>query len=185
MTTTMQRLATSILSAPIAAIDRRALSQAWYSALHAQAGVRAGAGGAPSPQRPAVRRRANECIARFRSVEKRDGSSASRPREAAQKARAGVPAVERRAPRCDLARRIEAAFLNPRAAARRTTFDVGGSDGGRVHVMLQSVGGRVRLVALCVPAARATVARALAQARYALALQGVAVEASEIGEAPC
>jgi hypothetical protein len=181
----MQPLATSILTAPIAAIDRRALSQAWYSALHVQArAVTPDVAGRPAPRTgprsPAVELRGH----RSEAASRPQGSGpavAGTKRETPTAA--GAP--ERRAPRSALARRIESAFLNPRTTPDRATFSVGDSGGSRVHVTLQSVGGRVRLVALCLPSARERVARALEQARYALAARGVVLENVRIGESPC
>jgi hypothetical protein len=60
------------------------------------------------------------------------------------------------------------------------TFALPGA--GRVHVTLQGRGASLRLVALCSPAAREAVARALSEARYALALRGITLRA-QLGEA--
>jgi hypothetical protein len=44
-----------------------------------------------------------------------------------------------------------------------------------VHVALHGSGASLRLVAVCAPSVRAAVARALEQARYALAARGIAI----------
>ena len=82
--------------------------------------------------------------------------------------------LERRNVRSALARKIERTFLDPRTQAQRATFAVG-NGAERVHVSLQTTGDRVRLVAVCAPSARPAVARALAQARFALAARGIEV----------
>jgi hypothetical protein len=118
-----QQLGYSILTAPLAAIDRRALSQAWYSALHL--------------------------------------------------ARSGFP-VANVPQQLSKARTAEA--LDPARPVRRATFSFAGTREGtraRVHVALQSGASGMRLVAVCPAALRAGVARALDQARYALALRGI------------
>ena len=48
---------------------------------------------------------------------------------------------------------------------------------GRVHVVVRSAAGGTRVVAVCEPALRERVERALAQARFALAGRAVRVEA--------
>jgi hypothetical protein len=167
-----RELQVSILAAPLAAIDRRALSQAWYSALRL----------ARDQQRAP-----QKCVGDSRGALARDRERI-RPapggvgREArtcacvdALEARSIVGydsawRVDRRAPRSPLARQIESVLFDPRSQARRASFTIGC---GRVHVVLQSKGDRVALVALCSPALRGIVARALAQARFALATRGI------------
>lgn len=92
--------------------------------------------------------------------------------------------TERRSARLALARKIERAFLHPRAAMRKGTFDVEGPH-GRVRVLLHSRGSQMRLVAICSPKAKAQVAAALAQARYALAARGIDLDAQLQSETPC
>jgi hypothetical protein len=169
-----RQLQVSILAAPLAAIDRRALSQAWYSALRLARDQQ------PSPQ---TRGRNSRCA----EVRKRVGIELLVPGglRSLGPARTSVDGLEsrptarddaawrmpdRRVPRTPLARRIESVLFDPRSQAKRASFTVGR---GRVHVVLQSKGDRVALVALCSPALRGIVARALAQARYALAARGI------------
>jgi hypothetical protein len=167
-------LQVSILAAPLAAIDRRALSQAWYSALRLA-----------RDQRPAPRTRGRD--SRCEQVRKRAGIEVVLPGRVCSwaPARASLAGLEsrpitchdaagrfadRRVPHSPLANRIENVLFDPRSQAKRASFTVGR---GRVHVFLQSKGDRVALVALCSPALRGIVARALAQARYALAARGI------------
>ena len=168
-----QQISFSILTAPLAAIDRRSLSQAWYSALHlAQHGT-----SHPTGAHAAVQFRGHEC----RQIPgRRPGEHAARvpavrfvphPRAATG---SDAPHEERRAVRSPLARRIEHVFLDPARRVERATFTLDGSR-ARVHVALQSTGTSTRLVAVCPSAVRAGVARALEEARYALALRGIAL----------
>jgi hypothetical protein len=170
-----QQLGFSILSAPLAAIDRRALSQAWYSALHvaqaphaqpASANVRAEAAASERPHRSGQ-------PAKHANVERRDTSA--RSHTATSKPRIAA-APDRRAARSVLARRIERTFLNPISPPRRATFTIDGT-AARVHVALQTTPDGVRIVAVCPPSIRARVSRALDQARYALAARGLALHA--------
>jgi len=168
-----EELQFSVLSAPLAAADRRLFSQAWYSALYpadapaatqsrpplAQAtGGRSPAGAAAKEQRP------HESIR----------SSPARPAHG-QRA-AGAYGGERRAPRLQLARKIARLVLQPRHKKTAATFAIDGAR-GRVRVLVRTDGSRVRLIALCAEPMKATVAAALAQARYALASRGTNVTA--------
>jgi hypothetical protein len=171
-----QQLQVSILTAPVAAIDRRALSQAWYSALHLVERP------APAPARISRENGAVQNGSSRRAsvlVEKQQKPSTERrmPAPAVARQKSAVVDWDRRAPRSLLARRIERALVQRQAPATpvRTAFTVGQGP-GRVHIMLQNRSGRMRLVALCLPSMRAAVARALDQARYALASRGIAVE---------
>lgn len=55
--------------------------------------------------------------------------------------------------------------------------------GGRVHLTLQRGERRLHIVALCPKRLEATVGRALAQARFALARRGVSAETLVRGDA--
>jgi hypothetical protein len=167
----------SIITAPIAAIDRRALSQAWYSALHRAGGKTVAA----QPPRAAGRAQGETPI-RARSPRTAESTTGTGRPDATRRAnaapiRAGEPMIDRRAPRSSLSRCIERRFLDPRANVRRATFELG-AGGARVHVVLQSRGASVRLVAFCAREQRDRVARALAQARFALARHGIALDAT-------
>jgi hypothetical protein len=185
---TTERLEVSILAAPLAAIDRRALSQAWYSALHldrkqtrlaAQTAHRSQAAAtiACRPQQPAEHRLFEPC-AEYRQT---SGSAARRgqPQLAPNVTRAATFRAI-----FPLSRRIERTFFRPNAPVRRATFSLG-RGGARVHVILQSNAGTVTLVALCRPEMRQLVARALAQARLALAARGFETTPVTNGESIC
>lgn len=181
-----RQLEVSILSAPLAAIDRRALSQAWYSALRLARDKR------PTPQRHVSNSR--DARARKRAaigLEAHSGDCGevrARPFVAGTEPRLAVycgspfAVAERRAPRSTLARRIESVLFGPRSQVKRASFTIGH---GRVHVVLHSKGDRVALVALCSPHLRGIVARALAQARFALAARGIQSQHDARGTQRC
>lgn len=182
-----QQLAVSILSAPLGAIDRRSLSQAWCSALRLAGAAPLQASASKRTPTPAAERGANDVPDDSESL-----PSARGARNAASAAPAGNerrsviagPIADRRAPRSALARRIEHAFIDPRAQAKRATFSAG-SGRSRVHIVLQTSGARTRLIAFCRPEARPAVARALSQARYALALRNIAFDFETVDDASC
>ncbi|HTA37800.1 MAG TPA: hypothetical protein VK760_01930 [Candidatus Acidoferrales bacterium] len=179
--TTTQQLDISVLSAPLAAIDRRSLSQAWYSALHL-----ARDGSSPKPAAPRS--------ATVQGSAPRGVALAARPPRTgelvpvnAKTAHAtlarGGGAVERRTPRSPLAGRIERALFERPSAHARSAFAIGEGT-GRVVVVLHATGTRVRLIALCSPSLRRTVSRALDQARFALAARGIAMDGGVLEGAP-
>lgn len=180
--TISEHLQFSVLTAPVAAIDRRGLSQAWYSALYRASG---------EPARQAQARRgllrekpyaANTIV---KSSEPRTHRAELSKAVAARKDGDLVgSAVERRAPRSALARKIERALLHPAARTRKGFFTIEGP-GGRVHILLREQGTRVQLIAICSPKAKTQVSAALEQARYALAARGVHIEAQTRESAAC
>ncbi|MGZ3499448.1 MAG: hypothetical protein ACXWNK_11345 [Vulcanimicrobiaceae bacterium] len=178
--TITEHLEFSVLTAPLASVDRRTLSQAWYSALYAQAAPSSTASrpGAATPvanDEPQV-----ECAEKpsHHALIISDPPRMKAPGPAS--ARTGVPVAERRAVRSPLARKIERVFLRPQNVPRKATFAIDGAR-GRVRILLHQRGAHVRLVAICPAKAREHVARALAQARYALAVRGIAIEARAQG----
>jgi len=181
--TITEQLQFSVLTAPVATLDRRTLSQAWYSALY-------GAARTNTQNNPSALTRvtaAPDMHARATAP----GSNRTRPSRVnsaactAGESPSGQSApAERRAPRSPLARKIERAFLKPRSAAGKKAFTVEGEH-GRVHVLLQSRGAQLKLVAICPQKARPHVAAALAQARYALALRGIDLDTQLREGRPC
>lgn len=175
-----QQLRAGVLAAPLAAIDRRALSQAWYSALgfagHREVGR--------SPGRTVSSARPAEVAPSARRVAGANRTRTLRPPLRVCRAAAGgkrdVPAPEarseRRAAPSALAVAIERRFMRTPFPVRATF----GLDGGRVHVILRARGNDVCLIALCAPAARARVARALEEARYALGARGISLGVERI-----
>ena len=172
----------SVLTAPIASMDRRTLSQAWYSALYGAHETKP-AQGLPSskPAKPSnaatPHPKLAESAERFTCVTRAASSGLATPG-------AKGADLERRAPRSQLARKIERAFLRPRKPLRKASFTIEGAH-GRVQVLLRTHGSQFKLVAICPPKARAQVAAALGQARYALALRGIDLDAQTRHEATC
>jgi len=169
-----EELQFSVLSAPLAAADRRVFSQAWYSALY-RTDARAAARNhvqltQAAEGRPLSGTAANEPPAR-------ENIRSLAPRRAAQAQQTARLAIgERRGPRLQLARKIARFVLQPQRKNSGATFTIDGAR-GRVRILVRTDGSRLRLIALCAVAMKATVAAALAQARYALATRGANVTA--------
>ena len=168
----------AVLTTQLAAVDRRALSQAWYSALHLagrppRPPARAAQGS--SRERHGVRAAAHESTRRDAAG---DTGSAIRSRGSAvsvTRRAAGANALERRMPASELARRIERGLLGRRPRGVPASFTVRAAD-GRVQLLVRGDGARTRVVAVCTAALRERVDRALGHARFALAASGVRAE---------
>jgi hypothetical protein len=183
-----EQLEVSILAAPLAAIDRRTLSQAWYCALRLARDE-----GSPAtanlgePETAVVHvlvRPRNKMLGPSRW---RPATSPPKPAEAKTTVTyAGWEARNAiaRSSHTPLAQRIERVFSEPSAQVKRATFSIG-QGRARVHVILQTKRGSATLVAICRPEARALVARALAQARLILATRGIGVELETKGVLGC
>jgi hypothetical protein len=157
----------AVVATRIAHTDRRALSQAWYSALHL-------AHDTPAATHP---RGTNPPAGRAAPSTPAPGPgprSIRVPLSSPSPARSSPPLTCRPLPerRCDPSppvRRIERAVARMRAVAPVPNAQTVTLAGGRVHVMVRCAGGTTRVVALCPPALRTTVERALAHARFTLA----------------
>ena len=181
-----KQLEISILAAPLAAIDRRVLSQAWYSALRlvreesssfsVPSRRQRSAFAGPSP----VYRREPRTYLRGLPARPVDGAEKRSPAFCGD---AEASSARRRAPR-SRARAIESTMRGPSYDFKRATFSIGRGS-ARVHVVLQTKGGRTTLVALCRPELREFVARALAQARLALAARGIDAQLAAKGVGQC
>lgn len=169
----------AVLATHLAHTDRRALSQAWYSALHvaertpparraatARAAVGASAGTARPPRDPNDTARRSPVGVR---------AARGTARDATTRAPGAAGTADRRASHTELARRIERALRRPLPGGAAEAFTVRGA-GGRVQLVVRSDGARTRVVAVCAPALRERVERALAHARFALAVRGVRAE---------
>lgn len=167
-----QRIGFDVLTAPLAEVDRRGLSQAWYSALHLAHDV---------PQTQTQARGRRSASAPRAAIQARAASSAEAKTRAANargvSAQSARPyaAAERRLQPTSLARRIERAIAGRKRYERLSAFVLDGKR--RVHVAVRASGTKVHVVAVCAPESRARVARALEEARYALARRGVALDA--------
>jgi hypothetical protein len=178
-----QTTGVAVLATELPATDRRALSQAWYSALHLAERAPRARSAPPSPAAPA---RASgisgfihdACAGASGAGASNAGARIQRPPQRDANARGDAdahrPVAERRTPKSELARRIERGLAQrPRSAP--ASFAVSAA-GGRVRILVRSDGARTRVVAVCAPPLRERVERALAQARFALAARGVCAE---------
>jgi hypothetical protein len=174
MTTASDRVA--VIATQVAQTDRRALSEAWYSALHLARDA------APLP-RPAARNALVTQPSALKPQAAHSPAGAGRlvPRPAARPVRGAeahnaVP-DERRRPASETDRRIQRAVAT--LSARRPvpaahTVDIAG---GRVRLLVHHDGRQTRIVALCSGPLREQVERALASARFTLAATGATVGA--------
>lgn len=162
----------SVLSAPLAQVDRRALSQAWYSALYgSERTCQSSAGGAAAAASTTLEQHGQSIAVQTRRAEPAAPTPHPRAGTPAKIATSGNP-PERRAPHSPLAKSIERAVSKRRAQRRGAAFSIG-TDAGRVRILVRSTGGRVRIFAVCAPRVKERVAAALAQARYALSSRGI------------
>ena len=189
MTTLTQSLEFSILSAPLGAIDPRALSQAWRTAL----GDRARETGQTRSRgqsrgqcscHPERRGEAPESRDRRKLVLGIDPSTLlALRRHARDDKRNALGAAREQAGR--------AARPRPRGAppgatrsktVARTSLRL---DGARVQLLVQDARGGLQLVAICKPEMRDRAMRALEEARRALRARGIASSADVKECAPC
>jgi hypothetical protein len=195
-----QTTAVAVPATHLAQTDRRALSQAWYSALHLATGV-------PRARAPVTRTARCESSSARRLA---GNGAASHAGTVAAKTPGGGrsgPARERSAPRATASGETAAALAQrrgpknaaaphaERGLARRSQHDSPGdlsagtasfavrAANGRVHLVVRTAGGTTRVVAVCVPALRERVERALAQARIALTGAGMRARVNA-GSAP-
>jgi len=174
-----QTTGVAVLATHLAHTDRRALSQAWYSALHLAEpmtpslrarlapGPATAARGTPQNARAA----GGEALAR--NVRTAHGYRAA-PRASQSQRRETSAAPERRIP-TELARRIERGLSRRAPRGGASSFTVAAA-GGRVHLIVRSDGASTRVVAVCAPPLRERVERALAHVRFALAGSGLRAE---------
>lgn len=173
-----EKLGFDVLTTPIAEMDRRTLSQAWFSALHLDvAQERVPLMRAPEKNIDAASSRAAAGYAN----KERQSCIQNGTREANVHRATVAPIItdrvrlERREPTSVLARRIERALLDNRV--RNGTFVLDGMD-GRVHLSVRSQHGRIHIVAVCSPLAKEYVAKALQHVRFALSCKGIVFEGS-------
>jgi len=163
-----------MLAAPVACIDRRSLSQAWYSALYGegQAKPRESSAARSSDCRPPVVRHGAAREAATIHELHRTQPANGRPRRSAP---VGAPG-ERRALPTTLARRIERTLRRAPGVSRASLcVDAGGA---RVHLLIRSTGSGLHVVAICSAKVQRDVSAALLQARFALARRGIALHTS-------
>jgi len=171
-----QTIGVAVVAAQLAATDRRALSQAWYSALHL----------ADHAPRTTPARGALAASARIGGSSPLAGSAPPAgishvPPGGRPAVRAAIPrtasaeAHERRFARTELARSIERGLARRTPRSGAVSFAIR-TRGARVHLVVRVDGGRSRVVAVCPAVLRERVERALAHARFALAARGVRTE---------
>ncbi len=169
----------AVVATHVPPIDRRALSQAWFSALHVAEPPLA-----PRPRTPRTPGerggRAGRALAPAAAPVSRSGSAGISPAARSASAQVGREgaAAERRAIAGPLARRIERAVERQAMSAplpRVASIAINAGD-GRVQLLVRSDGATTRIVALCAPHLRERVDRALAHARFALAAAGNRIE---------
>jgi hypothetical protein len=166
----------AVIATQLAQTDRRALSEAWYSALHLTRDAAAPRArtmhGEQAPAAHAATTRGAVPHAGQRGV-----ATSAPPRARRDASALATAANERRRPVSETARRIERAVQRLAAmpgVPAAHTIDV---DGGRIRLLVHHDGRSARLVALCSGPLREQVERALASARFALAGAGLAVGA--------
>jgi hypothetical protein len=174
MTTAPDRVA--VIATQVAQTDRRALSEAWYSALHLARDA------APLPRTAARNAVVMEASTPGLQAPRSPAGAGrlapllpARPVRGAV-ARAAVP-DERRRPASETDRRIQRAVATlsaRRPAPAAHTVDIAG---GRVRLLVHHDGRTTRIVALCSGPLREQVERALASARFTLAATGATVGA--------
>jgi hypothetical protein len=172
------RLAVDVVTTPLAEIDRRTLSEAWYCALNLAR--------ATAPARPL-----QHSVRQMTQEPARVDLTGSDPEHATTMSATSNPSerhadspsatqVERRRPPGSLTRKIERALARPQVPVRRVTLTLQGRT-GRVELLVRSSGGATHVIAVCAPSARARVAQALAHARFALARRGIGLHARAQG----
>jgi hypothetical protein len=167
----------AVIATQLAQTDRRALSQAWYSALHVTH--------PPAPLRAhATAARVLPAGAPATNVRATPGHRAAPPALAPAMPRAqrrasapAGPATERRRPVTETVRRIERAVATLSARPHAPAAHTVDLAGGRVRLLVRNDGRTTRIVALCSDPLRGQVERALASARFALAGAGLAAVA--------
>jgi hypothetical protein len=167
-----QQLGVSILSAPLAAIDRRVLSQAWYSALHLARNAPRAHMRSHDDQMP---KEENAVDAREETARRRNRALLALVPHASRMRMSPSATVEgdRRA-RSSLGRKIEKMVTHPLRRQHSATFTIDGTS-ARVHVILRTAGDLVHVVAICSPALRSSVSQALSEACVALSSRGIAL----------
>jgi hypothetical protein len=175
MTTATRSVA--VVATRLPSIDRRSLSQAWFSALHVAVQPAGRPRSSPAPGMPPQGSRA--AAPRANGTGGPAGSAAGISRPAVHHTAPPSPfaTAERRGQPAELTRHIERALVR-HAEVRPTrcaSIAIKAGD-GRIRLLVRTDGATTRVVALCAPNLREHVDRALAAARFALAAAGTHVE---------
>jgi hypothetical protein len=176
MTANNEKIA--VIATRLPYVDRRALSEAWFSALHL-------ASDGPLAPKPPERRAAATLPARGRpqpgaSAAGRDTALGDARVKMLAPERAGRPSTGLDAPHASSRRTAVAreTFARARSYAPFRTSLTFGVDGERVALLLRRQGGTLHVVALCRPEVAEIVRRALASADLHLRARGEAICAS-------
>jgi hypothetical protein len=164
----MSNATLAVVSTAIPNADRRALSQAWYSALHLAPGSRAVA---LPPRRSQVATAPERTLPVQAPLQERGFHFQTAATRAERFPQFAASQVERRSLPAPLARSLVRAVAH-HSPDRISSGIVLRTEEGRIHIIVRRDGTRVRLIALCVPAILDRVEKALAEARYALAARG-------------
>jgi hypothetical protein len=162
----------AVIATQIARTDRRALSEAWYSALHL---VHGAAAPATSSHRASVSAplHARAAHALRPSAGREPVRATLRERARYDRAAVRAPLVERRRVACETSRRIERAVTTLALRPNGDTAHTVDVAGGRVRLLVRASHGVTRIIAVCAAPLREPVERALASARFALAGSGI------------
>lgn len=162
----------AVIATQVARTDRRALSEAWYSALHAAHGKPAAH--VLALQRPAAPLALLHAPHTLSSCETPVPIATPIATPIRRRVRHDVAArfdaaPERRRPACETSRRIERAVTTLATRPSAVTAHTVDVAGGRVRLLVRSDRSATRIIAVCSSPLREPVERALAHARFALA----------------
>jgi hypothetical protein len=163
-------------------VDRRSLSEAWFSALHLASGD--AAAGVRRAQRPPASGASSSRSARVSATSTETASArpatafARRYAATVRPSSAGGDALLRSADGPEPLPAVRRAALRARSYPVRHTALTVGVDGSRVQLLLRRDGNVLHVIALCRSDVAAVVGRALARADAHLRVRGDAVRAS-------
>jgi len=165
--------------------DRRALSEAWFSALHLAHEEPSGAHPWYAAAKGTVsvdNAHGNIHGARASAVSARRDPARSIAHAARRSAYAGLDAPARRASDATRTAAATRAFDRARSYAPfRTAITLDGANGTRVHLIVRRVGPTLHVIALCPPAVESLVRKALASADLHFRARGERLEAGVNG----
>jgi hypothetical protein len=180
----------TVLRTRLPYVDRRSLSEAWFSALHlasdadAAAPVAARGGGDAASHALSMRQTIPPITGTNGAAGSVSPATAGRPSSAGGATPVGANANDAARPAAPVgtaSHRVASrgfAAARVRAYAERRTLLTVGVDGSRVQLLLRRDGPVLHVVALCNPGAAPAVSRALARADAALRVRGNAANAT-------
>jgi len=171
----------AVLRTRLPYVDRRSLSEAWFSALHLASGAapdavrrayRAPASGAPGLQHARIPATPGE------GASARPATAFARRYAAVLRWYEGCDALPRSVDGPDALPAVRRATIRARSYPARQTSLTVGVDGSRVQLLLRRDGNVLHVIALCRPDVAAVVGHALARADAHLRARGDAMRAS-------